>query len=164
MVLFIALPLITYTDNASAQLGVPTPAAGDGCLPDTSDPDCDPATCSISGTAGLIPCGKNCDDPDTTWVETQPCSLCSMILMGQLLIEFMLKISAVAAILCIAFGGILYIFAAGNQGTIEKAKSIIKYVLLGFVIIFVAWALVDTILAMFGYIDPAGGEWYSMNC
>ncbi len=118
----------------------------------------------VCTTEGLIPCGRNCDDGATPWFENNPCDLCSMILMGQLVIEFLLKISAVAAVLAIAFGGILYIFAAGSSGTIDKAKSIIKYVLLGFLIVFIAWALVDTILAMFGYIDPVGGDWYTINC
>ena len=87
-----------------------------------------------------------------------------MVLMGQLIIEFLLKISAVAALLAIAFGGILYIFAAGSPGTIDKAKTIIKYTLIGFLIVFISWAIIDTILVMFGYIDPIGGDWYSINC
>ncbi len=168
-VLFIVFPLATYTNNASAVFGTPTPAAGDGCLPDSGDPDCVnlgvPGLCpTLSGSGGLIPCGKNYNDPDTTWDECEPCDLCSMVLMGQLIIEFLLKIAAVVAVLAIAAGGFLYMFAAGSQGTIDKAKSIIKYVLIGFLIVFIAWALVDTILAMFGYIDPVGGEWYTINC
>ena len=168
-VLFIVLPLATYTNNASAVLGTPTPAAGDGCLPDSGDPDCVnlgvPGLCpDLQDSGGLMPCGKNYNDPDTAWDECESCDLCKMILMGQLIIEFLLKISAVVAVLAIAAGGFLYMFAAGNQGTIDKAKSMIKYVLIGFLIVFIAWALVDTILAMFGYIDPVGGEWYSINC
>ena len=173
-VLFFALPLAIPSHNASAVLSTPTCAPGDGCLaypscggaaPYGADIDCNPATCSISGTGGLIPCGKNCDDPDTgDWVETDDCDLCDMVLMGQLIIEFLLKISAVAALLAIAFGGILYIFAAGSPGTIDKAKTIIKYTLIGFLIVFISWAIIDTILVMFGYIDPIGGDWYSINC
>ncbi len=167
---FVVLPLIGFSHNASAVLGTPTCAPNNGCLPsclvDTgiADPDCLPG-CEVSGSGGLIPCGKSCDDPDTAdWEEDKPCNLCSMVLMGQLIIEFLLKIAAVAAVLSIAAGGFLYMFAAGNQGTIEKAKSMIKYVLIGFLIVFIAWALIDTILVMFGYIDPIGGEWYSINC
>ncbi|MDF1498239.1 MAG: pilin [Patescibacteria group bacterium] len=167
LVLFIALPLITQTNNANA---APTCASGDGCRPTCiaeglpADPDCNPATCSVSGSGGLIPCGKSCDDPDTGWTETEPCNLCSMILMSQLIIQFLLKISAVAALIAIVFGGFLYMFAVGNQQTIEKAKTMIKYVLIGFVIVFIAWAIVDSILVLFGYIDPIGGEWYTINC
>ena len=174
VVSFIVLSLIGSSRSANAVLSTPTCAPGDGCLafpscggapPYGSDSDCDPLTCSISGTGGLIPCGKNCDDPDTVdWIETDDCSLCKMVLMGQLIIEFLLKVSAVFALLSIAFGGILYIFAAGSTGIIDKAKSIIKYTLIGFLIIFISWVAVDTILVMFGYIDPIGGDWYSVNC
>ena len=173
-ILFIALPLVGFSYTVNAALGTPTPSAGDGCLPETGDPDCvnmgvEGSCPLIENSAGLIPCGRNYNDPDTTeWDECAPCNLCSMVLMSQLIIEFMLKIAAVAAVLAIAFGGFLYMFATGHSGTIDKAKSIIKYVLLGFLIIFIAWALIDTILVMFGYIDPidgvGAGKWHVIDC
>ncbi|MCG2694365.1 chitobiase/beta-hexosaminidase C-terminal domain-containing protein [Candidatus Parcubacteria bacterium] len=125
------------------------------------------SSCSTGPDAckGLIPCGRLVDDPTTTnIIESNPCTLCAMIYMVQMIIEFLVKIAAVLAMLSITFGGFLYIFAAGNQGTLEKAKSIIKYVLIGFIIILIAWAVIDSILAAAGYIDPIGGEWYMMNC
>lgn len=172
-ILFIVFPLLGFSDIVQARLGMPTPAPGDGCLPDTGDPDCanmgvEGSCPDIEGSAGLIPCGRDYNDPDTVWDECKACNLCSLILMGQLMIEFMLKISAIAAILAIAMGGFLYMFAAGNQGTLETAKSIIKNVLIGFVIVFIAWVLVDTILSTFGYIDPIDGvgadKWHAVSC
>ena len=146
-VLFVVLPLIGFSHNASAVLGTPTCAPNDGCLPSclpdfgVPDPDCIdlgvPGLCpKLQGSKGLIPCGKNYDDPDTDWDECAYCSLCSFIFMGQLIVEFLLKITAVVAVLAIAAGGFLYMFAAGSQGTIDNAKSIIKYALIGFVIIY----------------------------
>jgi len=147
------------------------PAADPACVPDctTPDPDCNPATCFIDGSGGLIPCGKNCDDPLTPyWDEREPCSLCHGILMSQLIIEFLVKIAGIAAIIAIAIGGFLYMFAVGNSGTIDKAKSIIKYVLIGFLVVFMAWAIIATILTTFGYIDPIDGigpdKWHAVNC
>lgn len=158
---------LTSFESANAAFSTPTCIAGDGCLPSCSpvDLDCNPATCSIAGSGGLIPCGKNCDDPDTPgWKETRPCDLCALFLMGQLIIEFMVKLSGAAAMIAISIGGFLYVFAAGSQSSIEKAKSMIKYTLLGFVIVFIAWAIVDSILTSAGYIDPIGGDWYTMEC
>ena len=132
-----------------------------GCTP--PDPDC---VCQdVSGSAGLIPCGKSVNDPDTNpRNECAPCTPCSLILMGQLIIEFLVKIAAVLALIAITFAGLLYIFAAGSSGTIEKAKSMIKYTLLGFVLVFIAWAVIDSILITMGYIDPVGGEWHVIDC
>lgn len=167
-IFFAVLPLFSFSYGAQAA-GAPTSAAEDGCLPNSGDPDCEnlgvPGQCpKLKGSAGLIPCGRDYNDPDTAWDECAYCSLCAGILAGQLIIEFLLKIAAVLAVLSITFGGFLYIFAAGSQGTIEKAKSIIKYVILGFIIILIAWAVVDSILVSAGYIDPIGGKWYIMNC
>ncbi|MCK4918864.1 MAG: hypothetical protein KAS01_00590 [Candidatus Pacebacteria bacterium] len=162
-VVLIVSPFVGNISEVHAGIGTPTPAAGDGCLPDTGDPDC-VAGCEVSGSAGLIPCGKSCDDPDTAWEEDQACTLCHGILMSQLIIEFLVKLAGIAAMIAIAIGGFLYMFAAGKQGAIDTAKSMIKNVLIGFIIVFIAWALIDTVLTMFGYIDPIGGEWYEMDC
>ena len=119
----------------------------------------------VCTSGGLIPCGRDCDDLSTTgWKENDPCTLCSLILMGQLIIEFLVKIAAILALLSIALAGFFYIFAAGNVGAIEKAKSIMKYTLLGFVLVFIAWAVVDSMLITMGYIDPIVGEWYVVDC
>lgn len=179
MIFFVSIIFfITSFNGASAAFSSPTCAGGDGCLPNCNpladpscvpacaipDPDCDPDTCSIAGSGGLIPCGKNCDDPDTGWIETNKCDLCSLFLMGQIIIQFLVKIAGAATMIAIAIGGFLYVFAAGNQSSIEKAKSMIKYTLIGFIIVFVAWAIVDSILVTAGYIDPIGGKWYVMEC
>lgn len=124
--------------------------------PSTATEECT----DITGSAGLVPCGRHINDPNTVWNECAPCNLCSMALMGQLTVEFMVKIAAVAATVAIIFGGFLYIFAAGRNDLMAKAKSMIKYTLLGFVVVFVAWAAVDTILAAFGYIRPITGSWH----
>ena len=118
--------------------------------------------CATEG--GLIPCGRSCNDPGTGRNECVDCTLCHLILMGQLIIEFLVKMAAIFAILALVGGGLVYVFAAGNQGTIEKAKTMIKYALLGFVVVFIAWAVISSILATMGYIDPIGGEWYMMDC
>ena len=84
--------------------------------------------------------------------------------MGQLIIEFLVRLAGAAAMIAIAIGGFLYVFAAGRTEMITKAKSMIKYVLIGFIVIFIAWAVVDSILTTTGYIDPLGGDWHVIKC
>ena len=153
-------------------------ANGSAC---TANIDCCSGICDIAGgtnkciatgggvpvctTGGLIPCGRNCDDIATTgWKENDPCTLCHLVLMGQLIIEFLVKMAAIFAILALVGGGIVYVFSIGSAGTIEKAKTIIKYALLGFTVIFIAWAVITTILTSMGYMDPLGGDWHMMDC
>lgn len=120
------------------------------------------AICStVDEQGGLIPCGRNTNSSQTTWNECDECDLCAMVLMGQLSIEFMFKIAAVAANLTIIFAGFLYIFATGEMSLIAKAKLVVKYTLIGFIVIFAAFVIVDTLLTIFGYIDPLGGDWHT---
>ncbi len=115
-------------------------------------------------TGGLVPCGREYDDPATTgWVESDDCTLCHLILMTQLVIEFLIKISAVVAAFFLAIAGFMYIFAAGKPEKITLAKQIFTRALFGFLIILISWVIIDTLLATFGYIDPLGdGTWHVM--
>ena len=85
-----------------------------------------------------------------------------MILMGQLVTEFLLKLAAIAATLAITFSGLVYVFAAGRAEVVNKSKMMMKAALIGFVIIFISWVVVDSILATLGYIDPIEGVWYTI--
>lgn len=120
-------------------------------------------TCRVvPDSAGFIPCGKYMDDPATDWNECNECTMCSMVLMGQLTIEFLIKIAAVIAALALILSGFMYVFAIGSPQAISEAKSIIKHSLTGFIIIFVSWVIIDTILATLGYIDPIEGSWHTI--
>lgn len=133
-------------------------AADPACTGLPPDPDDDPIS-------GIIPCGRATDNDDTTgWDESKPCTLCHIPLVGQLVIEFLVKMAAVFAVLSLIGGGLVYIVAAGSTSTMEKAKTIIRYALFGFLVVFIAWAIVNSILATMGYTDPIGGEWYMMDC
>ena len=112
---------------------------------------------------GLVPCGRSVDDPTTPYHEDDNCTLCHLILMMQLIMDFLFKIAAVVAALFIAASGTMYIFATGRPEMMSLAKTTFKLTLLGFTLIFIAWILVNTILTMFGYIDPLeNNEWHIM--
>lgn len=145
-------PAITIPADEVEDL-FPSPEEG---LPGTATDVCT----NVEGSAGFIPCGRNINDPNTDWNECAPCTLCSGVLMGQLIIEFMIKAAAVVATLALIFAGFVYIFAAGRSEVVLKAKSVISSALTGFVVIFIAWAIIDTLLITMGYIDPIEGSWH----
>ena len=169
LVMLFAATLFVMNDTVSAVFVTPpTCNGGDGCMPNcpgAPDPDCTTGCADISGSAGLIPCGKSVNDPDTAWNECSECNLCFMILMGRTIIEFFIKLTAVAAILAIIIGGLLYVFAAGSAEVISKAKLAIKYSIFGFITVFVSWAIVDSALIVLGYADPMESDgWYNVTC
>lgn len=135
--------------NYFGPLGESVPSATEGCS-------------VVEGSGGLIPCGRNTNSSGTSWDECKPCDLCGLVLMGQLSIEFMVEMAAIAANLTIIFAGFLYIFAVGEMSVIAKAKLMMKYTIIGFVVVFAAWAIVNSFLTILGYIDPMGGEWYTI--
>ena len=112
---------------------------------------------------GLIPCGRSCDVSTTGYIEDQPCTLCHLILMAQLIIDFLVKLAAVAAAFFISVAGYYYIFASGQSEKIALAKKTFTGALIGFLIILISWIAVDSTLVMFGYIDPLeNDEWHVM--
>ena len=61
--------------------------------------------------------------------------------------NFALPFVSVAAIAVLVYAGFLYITAAGNNEQIEKAKKIIIWVVIGIIIVFSAYALVNTLIS-----------------
>ena len=58
-------------------------------------------------------------------------------------INFIFYIAVVAAPLMIIIGGFYFVTAAGNPAQVEKAKGIILYTLIGFIIILLAKGFIE---------------------
>ena len=108
-ILFVAMPFLISDTIAQTFITPPTCSEGDGCMPNCPggpDPDCGVVCASKQGSGGLIPCGKSVNDPDTSWNECAECNTCSMILMGQLIIEYLVTVTATIEVLRIFIGGV----------------------------------------------------------
>lgn len=122
------------------------------CKPPTTPPPPPSGECK----SGLVPCGRNCDNPDTTKVdETKPCTLCHFIVGIQGLINYGFKIMVGVAIFMITIGGVMYIVSTG-QKLMEKAKEVLLSTLKGFAIMLAAWLIVNTLLYYIGASDNSG--------
>jgi len=93
-------------------------------------------------SAGLVPCG--------TQEVPRPCHLCDFIVMFKNIFDYARNIAIVIVLLCITFGGIMYIVSTGNEKMMESAKSFISASLIGFTIIFVAWLIVNEVIYVMG--------------
>jgi DNA-binding beta-propeller fold protein YncE len=96
----------------------------------------------FSAEAALVPCGRSTG----TAAETAPCTACHIIVGGNGVIQYGLKIMTFVAIAVIVAMAILYIVSTGNEGMMQTAKSGIKAALIGFAVMLGAWLIVNTTL------------------
>jgi len=117
--------------------------------------------CVSEETGGLVPCGRYSDNPETSWDERQPCTLCHLFLMLKLILEFLLKLALIIVILFIIISGLLFIFSLGSPEMLTRAKSALTRAIAGFAIIFLAWLVIDTAMNVMGWNK---GKWYEVAC
>ena len=87
---------------------------------------------------GLVPCGGP-NKPD--------CTLCYFFVMFDTIIDFLLFcIVPPLAALMIAIGGGMYIISQGNPEMLGRAKKLFTAVVIGLLIIYGAWVIVNTFL------------------
>jgi hypothetical protein len=107
---------------------------------------------------GLVPCGGP-NEP--------PCQICHLFVMLDKIIDFVLfYIVFPVAILLIVIGGGMFILSIGKPEYINKAKSILSSVIIGLVIIFSSWLVVNMFMTGIGLAEWVGGGdgWYRINC
>ncbi len=117
--------------------------------------------------AGLVPCGLSEDDPEQPGDQTVPCQLCHFFVMLDGIIDFLLiKIVPSLAALMIAIGGGMYIVSQGNPEMLGRAKKLFTAVVIGLLIIYGAWLIVNTLLMMIGVAEWTGLKegWWIIPC
>jgi hypothetical protein len=97
---------------------------------------------------GLVPCGRQTDDPRTLDIcECYPCELCHLFVLFKRIADFLtIYIIIPLGILMFVVGGVFLLIAAGDPGRISEAKKILTATVIGLVIIFLAWIIVNTIV------------------
>ena len=114
---------------------------------------------------GLVPCDRMYDNMTTSWNEVAPCQLCHFVILAYNIINFLIKIVTLVAVLALVVGGLLYTKAAGDASLILSAKQNFNKILYGFVVIFIAWVIVNIAMVLFGFSDPLGnGSWAVFDC
>ena len=79
------------------------------------------------------------------------CDLNSLIQVGYNIAKIIFALTGSAALLMFIYGGAMFVIAAGSQERISKAKEIIKASVIGLLIIFSAWIIVNfVVLALTG--------------
>jgi len=122
--------------------------------------------CPSDQQGGFVNCARDCNDPTTLWDDTQPCQLCHFFYMFQGIINKVLfTIVPLTAVLMLVVGGAFFIFSAGNPGNVARAKSIITATVIGLIIVYAAWLIVNTFLIAIGVETWTGlKNWFEINC
>ena len=116
---------------------------------------------SGANAAGLVPCGGEGE---------ADCTTCDFFVMAKNVIDFIVidLVTPVAALFMI-IGGFLFYTSGGSEKQVSLAKNILYGVIIGALIIYGAWLLVDSVLLMLtgsGADQPAGfpWPWYKIKC
>lgn len=113
-------------------------------------------TPSVVGAAGLVPCAGT------------ECSACHFAQMGNTILQWLIGILFVVFAVVAAIGGFGLVTSGGNPEAKNEAKSKLVNALIGLIIVFAAWLLVDTIMrgllnsgtdVIVGY-----GPWSQIQC
>ncbi len=82
-------------------------------------------------------------------VEGGPLRACDLLTLYNNILRFGIYAATVIATLMLTYAGFLYITSSAKIGNIEKAHGIFTNVIIGFIIVLVAWLIVSTLLRVF---------------
>ena len=106
------------------------------------------AECGPNGdpsATGLVPCGISCE-----------CTITNFFVMLTNIYDFIVWwIAAPLAILALTIGGIFILISAGNPNLQGTGKKIVYAAIIGLVLVFCSWIIIDFILKAVGY----AGNW-----
>ncbi|OGZ84880.1 MAG: hypothetical protein A2599_00495 [Candidatus Staskawiczbacteria bacterium RIFOXYD1_FULL_39_28] len=94
----------------------------------------------LASAQGIVPC----NGPD--------CDICSFFEMLSNIYDFIVKfIAAPLAVLMLTIGGIMILISAGNPNLSGIGKKILWAAIIGLVLVFCSYLIIDTILKAIGY-------------
>lgn len=133
------------------------------------------SSCTGSQNAGIVPCGRSCDNSATTDVdESQICTLCHLFLLMKNITSWIFMVMTYIAFAVLVAMGVLYIVSAGNTQMIGIAKNGIKAALYGFAIVLLGWVAINVILMVLAdgalgsdtatFSFKTNGSWFTYSC
>lgn len=94
----------------------------------------------------IVQCGTG------TGADFVPCNLCDLYVLVRRIIDFLLYVLALPiAVIVLLIGGLLLLTSAGDPGKIQQGKAAISNAVLGLVIAFAAWLLINTVMTTLAF-------------
>lgn len=108
---------------------------------------------ALAKTGGLVPCGPGTDD--------LVCDVCDFFVMIKKIIDFMMiDIAPALALLLIVSGAVVMMTSGGSQQNYDKGKDIIFKTIIGLLIIFGSWFIINIVMS----ISTGADTWYKIQC
>jgi hypothetical protein len=95
------------------------------------------------------------------------CSVCAVLATFAYAINWLLKIGGLGAFIMLTWFGIMLLTSGGNSERLSKAKTGIVNTIIGLVVLFAGWTLINTVLATVIVGNPSenvkifGSNWYT---
>ena len=100
----------------------------------------------------LTVCGTEYDLPDTSWNEREDCQPKHILLLAQVVINFVIfKVSIYLLPILLLITGLLFYFAQKTPEIWEKIRSMWKAIGIGFGLLLLAWIIVGLLLQTIGF-------------
>ena len=94
------------------------------------------------------------------------CSLCHFVGWAQGIFQLLINLAVFIAVGMIVYAGFLYLFSQGDMGKVKKAHQIFLNVVIGIIVVLLAWFAVDFIAKFFiaKDMEQEFGPWNAIEC
>jgi len=101
----------------------------------------------VASVSAIDPLGDICsDNPDSEVCKSKGDSATELI--GTLVNVLLFVVGAIATVMIIV-AGIFYVISSGDAGKVAKAKNTLTYSIVGLVVAFLAYAIINWVLKLF---------------
>lgn len=112
----------------------------------------------------LFDASKNCTGTFSTMPGEPLCTFQDFINFMYRVVHFAVVVLAPLAVaVAIAYGSFLIMLYGANPDFYAKGKSAMYDAVLGLLIVWGAWAIVNTVFYLFGFSLPCGAAWYEIK-
>ncbi len=114
---------------------------------------------------GVVPCGRQTENPNTSWDDTEKCGPIHLFLMAGLILEEVLvkTIIPFSLVVLLIYTSVLYYTGFGRPDTMQRVTSLWKAAGKGYLIILLAWVVINNFLHLVGYNFGAFGNWWDIG-
>lgn len=99
----------------------------------------------IGSTGPLVPCGYAPGRTDVPAEYTVPCNLCHIAVLTINITNYLIYwVAFPAVVILVAIGGIMILIAGPSEERQAAGKKILTTTVIGLIIVFLSWLIVDT--------------------